>query len=169
MKRIRLKEDQTRYIIRQRQKGTAASVLAQTMQVSARHVRRIWAAYRKTGTINSHRKPGRPRKTISSEDVRRVLKTYDDIHAGVVRTTRHLRKSSHISYHTVYQIMKSNGLARLSPEKSKKRKYVRYERLYSNAMWHVDWHEMKDPRLKGLQLVAYLDDASQMHNGIRDI
>jgi len=65
--------------------------------------------------------------------------------------------------------MKSNGLARLSPQKSKKRKYVRYKRLYSNAMWHVDWHVMKDPRLKGLQLVAYLDDASQMHNGIWDI
>ncbi len=108
------------------------------MQVSARHVRRIWAAYRKTGRILPHRKAERPRKIPSPEDVRRVLKTYDDIHA-VVRTTRHLRKSSHISYHTVYQIMKSNGLARLSPEKSKKRKYVRYERLYSNAMWHVDW------------------------------
>ncbi len=165
MKRTRLKEDQTRYIIRQRQKGTAASVLAQTMQVSARHIRRIWAAYPKTRTILPHRKPGRPRKTVSSEDVRRVLKIYDDIHAGVVRTARLLRKSSHISYHTVYQIMKSNGLARLSPEKSKKRKYVRYERLYSNAMWHVDWHVMKDPRLKGLQLVAYLDDASRCITG----
>ncbi len=83
MKRTRLKEVQIRYIIRQHQKGTgAASVLAQTMQVSARHVRRIWAAYRKTGRILPHRKAERPRKIPSPEDVRRVLKTYDDIHAG---------------------------------------------------------------------------------------
>ena len=52
-----------------------------------------------------------------------------------------------------------------SAAKSKKRKYVRFERKYSNAMWHVDWHAMKDPRFKGLQLVTYLDDASRCITG----
>ena len=48
-----------------------------------------------------------------------------------------------------------------SPAKSKKRKWVRFERRYSNAMWHVDWHVMKDPRFRGLNLITYLDDASR--------
>ena len=51
--------------------------------------------------------------------------------------------------------MKSNGLGRLA--KSRKRKWVRYERLYSNAMWHTDWHVMKDPRMKDLNLITYLE------------
>ena len=33
--------------------------------------------------------------------------------------------------------------------------------MYSNAMWHVDWHTMKEPRFRGLCLVTYLDDASR--------
>ena len=57
--------------------------------------------------------------------------------------------------------MKKSGAVVPSAAKSKKRKWVRYERRYSNAMWHVDWHEMKDPRFRGLQLVTYLDDASR--------
>ena len=57
--------------------------------------------------------------------------------------------------------MKEAGLVIPSPAKSKKRKYLRFERKYSNAMWHVDWHEMKDPRFRGLNLVTYLDDSSR--------
>lgn len=61
--------------------------------------------------------------------------------------------------------MKSEDMVTPSPAKSKKRKWVRYERRYSNAMWHVDWHMIKDPRLKGLDLIVFLDDASRCVTG----
>ena len=57
--------------------------------------------------------------------------------------------------------MRENGLVERSAAKSKRRKWVRFERTYSNAMWHVGWHTMKDPRFRGLQLVTYLDDSSR--------
>jgi transposase InsO family protein len=28
-------------------------------------------------------------------------------------------------------------------------------------LWHVDWHEIKDPRWKGLLLIVYEDDSSR--------
>ncbi|MDG7010236.1 MAG: transposase, partial [Nitrososphaerota archaeon] len=31
-----------------------------------------------------------------------------------------------------------------------------------NSLWHVDWHEVKDPRWKGRWLIAYEDDASRL-------
>ena len=46
--------------------------------------------------------------------------------------------------------MKENGLVVSSAAKSKKRKWVRYERRHSNSMWHTDWHVMKDPRMLNL-------------------
>ncbi|MCE2508317.1 MAG: transposase family protein [Nitrosopumilaceae archaeon] len=61
--------------------------------------------------------------------------------------------------------MKSNGLVTASPAKSRQREWVRYERLYSNAMWHTGWHAMKDPRMRGLNLITYLDDASRCVTG----
>ena len=86
---------------------------------------------------------------------------------GVLRTARRLRKEGHdISYSRVYQIMKPNGPGSSTPrQKSRRRKRVRYERLYSNAMWHTDWHVMKDQRMKDLNLITYLDDASRRVTG----
>ena len=38
-------------------------------------------------------------------------------------------------------------------------------RIYSNTMWHTDWHAMKDPRMKELNLITCLDDASRCVTG----
>ena len=35
-------------------------------------------------------------------------------------------------------------MATLFATKSKKRELTRYEKRYSNAMWHADWHIMRD-------------------------
>ena len=63
-----------------------------------------------------------------------------------------------IRYNRLSAILKFNKLVTASPTKSRQRKWVRYERLYSNAMWHTDWHIMKDSGMKGLSLITYLDD-----------
>ena len=85
---------------------------------------------------------------------------------GVVQAAKMLKKGGHdISRSRVYQIMKFNGLVADSPAKSRKRKWVRYGRLYSNATWHTDWHMTRDPRMKDLNLITYLDDASRCITG----
>ena len=84
----------------------------------------------------------------------------------MVRTAKRLRKEGHnISRHRAYKIMKSKDMVADSTVKTKQRKWVRYERIYSNAMWHTDWHAMKDPRMKGLNLITCLDDASRCVTG----
>ena len=35
----------------------------------------------------------------------------------------------------------------------------------SNAVWHTDWHVMKDPRMRGLNLITCLNDASRCVTG----
>ena len=57
--------------------------------------------------------------------------------------------------------MKEHGMVTPSEAKPKRRKWVRYERKYSNAMWHTDWHVMKGGPWRGMNLIAYLDDASR--------
>ena len=86
--------------------------------------------------------------------------------AGVVRLACRIRETNQdISFCDVYDIMRSENMVTPSPAKSKRRKWVRYERRYSNAMWHVDWHMIKDSRLKGLNLIVFLDDASRCVTG----
>ncbi len=78
-----------------------------------------------------------------------------------MRTARRLRRGHDISYCSACRILEKAGAVAASAAKPGRRERVRYERKCPDAMWHVDWHEMKDPRFRGLQLVAYLDDASR--------
>ena len=84
---------------------------------------------------------------------------------GVLRTAISLRKARDISHVCVYRIMEENGLVIPSAAKSRRRKWVRYERKHSNSMWYTDWHVMKDPRMRGLHLITFLDDASRCATG----
>ncbi len=86
-----------------------------------------------------HVRMGRPRIPVATAQI--CLLT--DMHK-IVRwsghTAKNLRKNYDTSYHTIYHILKKSGAVVFSATKSKKRKWVRFERKYSNAIWHVDWH-----------------------------
>ena len=122
--------------------------------------------FRTVGTPHVPQRPGRPARPPSPEEVRLVLDECRQEPQGVLRTAMNLQVNHDISYQRVYRIMKENGLVVSSAAKSKKRKWVRYERRHSNSMWHTDWHVMKDPRMKGLNLVTFLDDASRCVTGV---
>ena len=46
-------------------------------------------------------------------------------------------RANYESHLSIYRIMKGNGLVTPSAAKSRKRKWVRYERRHSNSMWHI--------------------------------
>ena len=125
-----------RYIIRQLEKGRGTKVVAEEMKVSQRHVQRLWAEYLKTGAVHVQGRAGRPKGADPPDaEVELVLDTHRRWPDGVQLTVKRLRKAGcNIGYARVYQILQSNGLVTASPAKSKQRKWVRYERLYSNAM-----------------------------------
>ena len=163
----KLTDRSIRYAIRQLKKGRDTRVVAEELGVTQRHIQRLWAEYLKTGKTHVQRPAGRPAgPEPSEEEIQAVLDVHGRKPEGVVRTAKRLRKEGcDISRYRTYGIMKSNGLVTASPAKSRQRKWVRYERLYSNAMWHTDWHIMKDPRMKWLNLITYLDDASRCVTG----
>ncbi len=135
----RLTEKSRQYIIRQRKKGVVSSQIARDLGITARHVRRLG----QVPTIRTTRmKMGRPHVPTTSAQIRLVTEAHRDDPVGVLRTAKRLSDNHDISYRAVYRIMKKNGMVAPSAAKSKKRKYVRFERKYSNAMWHVDWHTM---------------------------
>lgn len=160
--RIRLDQKQIGYIVRQCEKGRRTSHVAEEMKISQRRVQQILAEYRATGKIPTLKPPGRPEINPTKEQIDAVLAAHNEMPAGVTRTTRYLRqRGMQISEKMTYRIMKANEMVISSAAKSRRRKWIRYERRYSNAMWHTDWHAMKDHRFQGYQLITYLDDASR--------
>ena len=158
----RLEQKQIDYIIRQCKKGRKTSYVAEEMKVGQRRVQQIWAEFRDTGQAHAMQSPGRMSVHPTHEQTEAVLDACKTRPAGVARTAKYLRsKNIVISYNITYKIMKENKLVIPSAAKSRRRKWVRFERKYSNAMWHTDWHEMKEPRFRGYKLITYLDDSSR--------
>lgn len=162
----RLTAKAIKYAMTQLEKGRSVSEVAVEIGVTPRHVRRLLAKFRITGTSHVPQQPGRPEQRPSVEEIQLVLDEYERAPQGVTRVAMNLRVNHDISYQKVYRIMKDNGLVISSTAKSRKRKWVRFERKHSNSLWHTDWHSMKDPRMKGLNLVTFLDDASRCVTGV---
>jgi len=59
----------------------------------------------------------------------------------------------------INSVLKQEGLAMNEPKKWRRKKWIRYEREHSNSLWHVDWHEIKDPKVK--RSIVYKDDSSR--------
>lgn len=161
-----LTDKQRKYIDTELKKGRPSSAVGPEVGVTPRHARRVHAGFREAGGPPARRPVGRPKSAPpTQEETNAVLDSYAAEPVGALRTAYRLRGTLDISYGKVYRIMKDQGLVQDSPAKSRKRKYVRFERRYANAMWHTDWHVMKDPRLKGANLVTYLDDSSRRITG----
>ena len=148
---VKLNEKQIAYIIRERKKP---SVIAQRINVSSRRIYQIYKHYVQTRSVPKHLKAGRPKKEPTQQEIQMVIEAYAAYSQGAIRLTKQLRDDHRqISYSKVKKIMKAEGLS--SPCHMKKQcNWITYERKYSNAMWHVDWHLIKDSRWCNLWLIC---------------
>jgi len=131
--------------------------------VSVRRVEQIYALYRESGQVPTLGNPGRPRVEISSDERAAIRYAHTRFKVGAVYLVPVLKRYYGIdtNHMRVYQVMREEGLLYHKARKKFRRRWVRWERERSNSLWHADWHQMKDPRWKGMWLVVYEDDASR--------
>ena len=147
------------WIVKERLKGRKNTVVASSMGVSTRRVQEILSEYRRTGAIPPLRRPGRKVVVAPSEERELISRAYGEQRASACPLERsiHAKYGRRIPHDRIHRVLKEMGLARDEPRKKERRKWVRYEREFSNSMWHADWTLLDG---KGW-LIAYLDDASR--------
>ena len=150
------------WMVRQKEKGTSNQTIADSMQVSPRWVRELWRRYRDTGGIPELGKPGRRHVETTEEEKNTILEAHMEYETGAVMLERIIDScGTHIPHNRIRLVLKKMGLARDEPRKQLRRRWVRFERRYSNSMWHTDWTLIEG---KGW-MIAYLDDASRFVTG----
>ena len=160
----KLDEDQARRIIRQKANGQMNSAdIAESMGVSCRWIRKLWSRYRLTRPEDITWPPqmGRPAKGLPGRrEHSAVLSCCNQGRRMAVRLETIIKRSTgiHISHHVIHDILKDEELAETQPAKAKQRKWVRYERRYSNPLWHTDYKQLPD----GKWFVPFQDDASRL-------
>jgi putative transposase len=159
----KLNNRQLRWIIREMRNGKQSTYrIARQQEITPRYARMLDRRYQDVQgyLIDQIRiqKCGRkpvPLTRYEEVDIMAAKTKYPDL--GAVNLETILKSNGiHISHNKIHTYLKSMGLAQTEPKKSRRRKWIRYERKHSNSLWHTDWHETALG-----QLISYLDDASR--------
>ena len=156
---MKLNPVKVEWIIRQKESGALNSEIARAMDVSERRVQSLWSVYRATGEVPSLKRPGRKRVEASDKEKQIIGEAYARYEVNALTLERAIEADygTHIPHNRIHAVLKSMGLARDEPRKQVRKKWIRYERKYSNSLWHTDW-----TLIEGMGwLIAYLDDASR--------
>ena len=150
----------TAWIVREKEKGQLTTeTIAERMGVSPIWVKKLWRRYRIDGRIPELKKPGRKFIEASEEEKKIICKAHQDYDVGAVilEHVMDFEYDVHIPHNRIHRVMKSLGLAKDEPRKQGRKKWIRYERKYSNSLWHTDWKLLDEYGW----IIAYLDDASR--------
>jgi len=160
---VKLDDDRMRYIVRAKEKGERSWDIAMNLGVSRRRVEQVYAHYRRYGEIPLLRKAGRMAVPLSQDECSIVLEAYGRYRVNALYLKYMVERDfgRHINHDRIQRVLKMYGLSSEPAKRWIRRKWVRYDREYSNSLWHVDWYEIEDPRWKGMQLIVYEDDASR--------
>ena len=161
----KLDKSKVEWIISQKRKGVTTSSIAETMNVSARRSRNSGPG---TGTPMQAKLftllPWAGRKTAFPDagSTLQCLRQNRD-HLGAVRLHGIIQASTGIDIpcNIIHKMLRDEDLASENPKKSRRRKWVRFERTHSNSMWHTDYKLLDD----GRWFLCYEDDASRFVTG----
>ena len=149
-----------RWALREIEKGNLSiNQIAKQQKVSARWIRQLPVKYGDMPLTKIRiKKPGAKPKQISIADAQIVRMAKEKYAYGAILLERTLAENGvKMSHNRIHRVLIQEGLAKKEPKKSRKRKWVRWERRHSNMMWHTDYTESD----YGTQIIMYEDDASR--------
>ena len=85
---MKLDEKAIKWIIREKEKGTPTKEIAEIEGVTPGRVNHIYKQYKDTGEIPRLRKPGRPKKELTEEEINAIKDAYEEYRCNAI----HCRK-----------------------------------------------------------------------------
>ena len=150
-------------MLNQLRKGTPVKSIAMAQKVSRITVWKIKKKYEKWGLdgLKDH-KPGRLFEPLNPKFYDLVIREWKKNKCGARKLHEVMkRKKFGVSRRKIGQVLIKEGFQKPVPKRRKPRKYKRYEWPIPNYIWHTDWHVIKAGRLKGENILVYIDDCSR--------
>lgn len=107
-------------------------------------------------------KPGRLFEPLNPKFYKLVIKEWKLNKCGARKLKAIFKKKGYsVSLRKISQVLVAEGFQKPFPKRQKPRKYKRYEWPIPNYMWHTDWHVIKAKKLKGKNILVFIDDCSR--------
>lgn len=151
------------WIVRWLKKGMRVNSVAKAQKINRRTVWKIKKKYEKYGEdgLKDH-KPGRLFEPLSPKFYNLVIQEWKRYKCGARKLYAIMKKKGFsVSLRKISQVLVKEGLQKPTPKRKKPRKYKRYEWPIPNYMWHTDWHVIKAKKLKGENILVFIDNCSR--------
>ena len=131
--------------------------IARQQGVSQRHARRLRQRFQQPRDFTLQACGRRP-QPATPEQERLILSLHAQYGFGA-RSLENVTNATkqHVPHNKIHAVLLKHGLANIEPKKQKRRKWVRFERRFSNSLWHADWKDWN-----GKHLIVLEDDASRL-------
>lgn len=135
--------------------------IAKQQSVTPRWVRELYQRYKDAGEYPFPQKPGRKPDIITDEERSTILNLRQEHPLCAVTLESILKERGiDIPHNRIHRVLREANISKEQPRKSRRRKWIRYQRKHSNSLWHTDWFK---PEHKHLVLME--DDASRFLTG----
>jgi putative transposase len=158
----KLNQQKIRWIIKQIDKGEQSTYrIAKTQDITPRWARELHHQFHTLYQYPYPKKAGRKPNPVTDTEKQIVLDIRKQHPLAAVTLEKILAEQNiHIGHNRIHRILKEEGLVKDEPHKQRRRTWVRYERKYSNSLWHADWFEQTHE-----QIILFEDDASRFITG----
>lgn len=158
----KLNQKKIRWIIKEIDKEELSTYrIAKTQNITPRWARELHSQFHTLYQYPYPKKPGRKPKPVTNTEKQIILEIRKQHPLAAVTLEKILDEQGiHIGHNRIHKILKNEGLAKDEPHKQRRRTWVRYERRYSNSLWHADWFEEHKE-----QIILFEDDASRFITG----
>lgn len=151
-----------RYIVKEKKKSTLNEIIARNLDISIRHVQRIWKLFKNHKINDIFYFPKKPGRHAGSEPGRKEHSTLIDILKSAPRNAQtvynHLKNICYIPRDAVHKLLLAENYASKHRGRKRQCKYLRYERHHSNTLWHTDYTQLSNKKW----LIMYIDDSSRL-------
>ncbi len=158
----KLNQQKIRWIIKQIDKQELSTYrIAKTQEITPRWARELHHQFHTIYHYPYPKKSGRKSKPVTDQEKQIVLDIRKQHPLAAVTLEKILAEQGiHIGHNRIHHILKEEGLVKDEPHKQRRRTWVRYERRFSNSLWHADWFEEHSE-----QIILFEDDASRFITG----
>ena len=154
----KLNKQKIRWIIKEVDKEERSTYrIAKTMNITPQWTREIHRQFHTTHQYPYPNKPERKPKPITDTEKQIVLEIRKQHPLAAVTLEKILAEQGiYIGHNRIHQILKKEDIVKNEPHKQRRRTWIRYERRFSNSLWHADWFEEPHEQIMLLE-----DDASR--------
>ena len=154
------RKDVVEIVRRLNHRNTTIYRIGRKFGVSPRWIREIRTRYHNNEELPGLKRPGRPPKPITRDEVDFVCACELQHHLHPVALEEKIEDiyGVHIPHNRLWKLPKMMGRVENTPGKQRKRAWVRFERRHSNSLWQMDYTQLSYNEW----LLVIIDDASRL-------